>query len=223
MLGSIKSRPWDDVKVVPSAPFWTAPCSAPAAPASDCISTTSGTEPQRLRRPAAVQSSACSPMVEAGVIGSIEITSLQACATLAAASLPSTHAQVTSVATSATSSSGDTRNAQKCLKLSKLDYLALPVEPYGALSMRPRAQSPVNVIARTPRGSSVLWEVWPGRHLLASCCYDQGSGHGVIFRVGSGVVFDLVSQDEVGAGVAGVGGSQVLTEFSDGGGGSPGW
>jgi hypothetical protein len=52
---------------------------------------------------------------------------------------------------------------------------------------------------------------------------DQGSGHGVIFRVGSGVVFDLVSQDEVGAGVAGVGGSQVLTEFSDGGGGSPGW
>ena len=43
------------------------------------------------------------------------------------------------------------------------------------------------------------------------------------FSCGSGVVFDLVSQDEVGAGVAGVGGSQVLTEFSDGGGGSPGW
>ena len=51
----------------------------------------------------------------------------------------------------------------------------------------------------------------------------QGSGHGVIFRVGSGVGFDLVSQDEVGAGVAGVGGSQVLTEFSDGGGGPLRW
>src|ERR1035437_4695454 len=54
-------------------------------------------------------------------------------------------------------------------------------------------------------------------------CCSQGSGHGVIFRVGSGVVFDLVSQDEVGAGVAGVGGSQVLTEFSDGGGGPLRW
>jgi len=69
MLGSIRSRPWEDVKVVPSAPFSRAPCRAPAAPASDCISTTSGTEPQRLRTPAALQASACSPMVEAGVIG----------------------------------------------------------------------------------------------------------------------------------------------------------
>jgi hypothetical protein len=52
---------------------------------------------------------------------------------------------------------------------------------------------------------------------------DQGTGHGVIFRVGSRVGFDLISQDDVGAGVAGVGGSQVLTEFSDGGGGPLRW
>ena len=51
----------------------------------------------------------------------------------------------------------------------------------------------------------------------------QGSGHGVIFRVGLGVVFDFVAQGEVGAGVSGVGGSQVLTEFGDGGGGPLCW
>ena len=69
MLGTIRSRPWDAVKVVPSAPFWSAPCRAPAAPASDCISTTSGTEPHRFGRPAADQSSQCSAIGEAGVIG----------------------------------------------------------------------------------------------------------------------------------------------------------
>ena len=51
MLGIIKSRPCDAVKVVDNAPACSAPCTAPAAPASDCISTTSGTLPQRLRRP----------------------------------------------------------------------------------------------------------------------------------------------------------------------------
>src|SRR3546814_6649947 len=60
MLGTMSSRPCDAVNVVASAPFWSAPCSAPAAPASDCISTTSGTVPQRLGRPAADQSSQCS-------------------------------------------------------------------------------------------------------------------------------------------------------------------
>ena len=50
----------------------------------------------------------------------------------------------------------------------------------------------------------------------------QDSGHGVIFRVGSGVVFDLVSQDEVGAGVAGSCGGEVLTQFRNGGGGATG-
>src|SRR5665647_2278768 len=50
----------------------------------------------------------------------------------------------------------------------------------------------------------------------------QGSGHGVIFRVGSGVVFDLVAQDEVGAGVTSLGGGEVLAQLRDGGGGATG-
>ena len=69
MLGSINNSPWDAVKVVPSVPFVTAPCSAPAAPASDCSSTTSGTPPQRFFRPAADHASADSPIAEDGVIG----------------------------------------------------------------------------------------------------------------------------------------------------------
>ena len=69
MLGIISRRPCDDVNVVASAPFWSAPCRAPAAPASDCISTTSTTEPQRLVCSAEAQSSASSPIGDAGVIG----------------------------------------------------------------------------------------------------------------------------------------------------------
>jgi hypothetical protein len=69
MLGIISSRPWEAVKVVASAPLSTAPCSTPAAPASLCSSTTSGTCPHRLGRPAALQASASSPIAEAGVIG----------------------------------------------------------------------------------------------------------------------------------------------------------
>ncbi len=69
MLGIMRSKPCDAVNVVANAPFCSAPCNAPAAPASDCISTTSGTTPHRLGRPAAAQSSACSPIGEAGVIG----------------------------------------------------------------------------------------------------------------------------------------------------------
>ena len=38
MLGIIRSRPWLAVKVVVSAPATRLPCTAPAAPASDCIS-----------------------------------------------------------------------------------------------------------------------------------------------------------------------------------------
>ena len=49
MLGSIRIRPCEAVKVVVSAPPWSAPCSAPAAPPSLCISTTIGTVPNRLR------------------------------------------------------------------------------------------------------------------------------------------------------------------------------
>ena len=50
----------------------------------------------------------------------------------------------------------------------------------------------------------------------------QGSGRGVIFRMGSGAVFDLVSQDEVGAGVTSSGGGEVLAQLRDSGGGAPG-
>ena len=69
MFGIISRRPWDAVKVVQSAPACRAPCTAPAAPPSDCISTTFGTIPQRFLRPSADHSSASSPIVEEGVIG----------------------------------------------------------------------------------------------------------------------------------------------------------
>ena len=69
MFGIISSRPWDAVNVVPSVPLVIAPCRVPAAPASDCISITSGTSPQRLRLPAALQASADSAIADDGVIG----------------------------------------------------------------------------------------------------------------------------------------------------------
>ncbi len=69
MLGTMSRSPCDAVNVVASAPFWRAPWRAPAAPASDCISTTSGTLPQMFGRPAAAQSSQCSAIGVAGVIG----------------------------------------------------------------------------------------------------------------------------------------------------------
>ena len=69
MLGIISSRPCDEVKVVARDPACSAPCTAPAAPASDCISMTCGTFPQILRAPALDHSSASSPIDEDGVIG----------------------------------------------------------------------------------------------------------------------------------------------------------
>ncbi len=69
MFGSMSSRPCDAVNVVASAPRVAAPCSAPAAPASDCISITSGTAPSRFGVPAPAHASANSPIGEAGVIG----------------------------------------------------------------------------------------------------------------------------------------------------------
>ncbi len=48
MFGIISSRPCDAVNVVASAPACSAPWTAPAAPASLCISTTVGTVPQRF-------------------------------------------------------------------------------------------------------------------------------------------------------------------------------
>ena len=69
MLGSISISPCDAVKVVVSAPDCSAPCTAPAAPPSLCISCTTGTLPQMLVRPCADHSSASSAIVEDGVIG----------------------------------------------------------------------------------------------------------------------------------------------------------
>ena len=69
MFGSISIRPCDAVKVVVSAPDCSAPCTAPAAPPSDCISCTTGTLPQRFGRPCATHSSASSAIVDDGVIG----------------------------------------------------------------------------------------------------------------------------------------------------------
>jgi hypothetical protein len=69
ILGSIRSRPCDEVNVVDRAPACKAPWTVPAAPASLCISMTSGTVPKRFGLPAAAQASAISPIGEAGVIG----------------------------------------------------------------------------------------------------------------------------------------------------------
>ena len=69
MLGIMSRRPCDAVNVVVSAPAWSAPCTAPAAPPSDCISVTFGTVPQMFLRPFADHSSAHSPMLDDGVMG----------------------------------------------------------------------------------------------------------------------------------------------------------
>ena len=68
-VGIISSRPCDEVKEVERAPVCSAPCTAPMAPASDCISTTRGTSPQTFFSPLPAQASACSAIVELGVIG----------------------------------------------------------------------------------------------------------------------------------------------------------
>src|SRR5471032_2428967 len=69
ILGSISSRPCEEVKVVVSAPACSAPCTVPAAPPSLCISCTTGTLPHKLGWPPDDHSSASSAMVEEGVIG----------------------------------------------------------------------------------------------------------------------------------------------------------
>src|SRR5208337_78575 len=67
MFGIISSRPCEAVKVVVKAPAWSAPCTAPAAPLSACISWTNGTAPHRFFTPCADQSSASSAIPEDGV------------------------------------------------------------------------------------------------------------------------------------------------------------
>jgi hypothetical protein len=69
MFGIISSRPCEAVNVVVRAPLCNAPCRAPAAPPSLCISTIVGTEPQTLGRRAVDHSSASSAIGEDGVMG----------------------------------------------------------------------------------------------------------------------------------------------------------
>ena len=69
MFGIISRRPWEAVNVVASAPLCSAPCKAPAAPPSLCISTTTGTVPQTFGRSWLDHSSASSAIVDDGVIG----------------------------------------------------------------------------------------------------------------------------------------------------------
>ena len=69
MLGYLRSNPCEAVNVVVSEPDCSAPCTAPAAPPSLCISITSGTTPHRFLRPADDHASESSPIDEAGVIG----------------------------------------------------------------------------------------------------------------------------------------------------------
>ena len=76
MLGSISRKPCDAVNVVVSAPLWSAPCTAPAAPPSDCICWMTGTWPQMFFTPCAAHASASSAIVDDGVIGKMAQTSL---------------------------------------------------------------------------------------------------------------------------------------------------
>ncbi len=69
MLGMNSSSPCEAVNEVVSAPACSAPCTAPEAPPSDCISVTCGTVPQMFFLPCADHSSAHSPMLDEGVIG----------------------------------------------------------------------------------------------------------------------------------------------------------
>ena len=69
MFGIISRSPCDAVNVVVRAPATREPCTAPAAPASDCISVICKGWPKMFLRPCAAQASATSPMVELGVIG----------------------------------------------------------------------------------------------------------------------------------------------------------
>src|SRR5438270_14095740 len=73
MFGIINSSPWLAVNVVDSAPACSAPWTAPAAPASDCISVTCGTVPQMLVLPLADHSSENSPIGLDGAMGYMQM------------------------------------------------------------------------------------------------------------------------------------------------------
>ena len=78
MLGIIKSNPCEAVKVEAKDPACAAPWTVPAAPASDCISTTLTFVPKIFLRPAADQASTYSAIVDDGVIGKIPANSVKA-------------------------------------------------------------------------------------------------------------------------------------------------
>ena len=69
MLGIISSRPCEAVNVVVSAPAESDPCTAPAAPPSDCISAILTFCPHMFVLPAVAHSSATSAIGEEGVMG----------------------------------------------------------------------------------------------------------------------------------------------------------
>ena len=69
MFGTMSSSPCEEVNVVASEPVCSAPCTAPAAPASLCISMTDGIVPQRFALCSAAQASDHSPIGELGVMG----------------------------------------------------------------------------------------------------------------------------------------------------------
>ncbi len=69
ILGIIRRRPCDAVKVVVSAPAASEPCTVPAAPASDSISTTLTVFPKMFFCPAADHISTESAIGLEGVIG----------------------------------------------------------------------------------------------------------------------------------------------------------
>ena len=69
MFGIMSRRPWEAVYVVVSAPAASEPCTAPAAPPSDCISHTLTFVPKTFFLPAADHWSTKSAMGLEGVIG----------------------------------------------------------------------------------------------------------------------------------------------------------
>src|SRR3974390_1523108 len=98
MLGIINSNPCEAVKVVLNVPVCSAPCTAPTAPPSLCISTIDGIVSPRFRLPSDAHWSHHSAIGDDGVIGYIAITSFSRKATCAAASLPSSVLNVAALA-----------------------------------------------------------------------------------------------------------------------------
>ena len=76
-FGIISSKPWEEVKVVAMAPASAAPCRAPEAPPSDCISTKVTGWPNMFLRPAAAHSSTLSLIGEDGVMGKMPAMSVK--------------------------------------------------------------------------------------------------------------------------------------------------